>query len=101
MKNNSTKSRILGKTAYLAGVRQNKGEKEMAEQPTELKKLVAVATDFALAAKLRTKAVELIGNVGNHDALLVLLDLVANEKLTKKERELALKYARGIVRSEY
>ncbi len=71
----------------------------MAEQPDELKKLVAVATDSGLSSKLRTQATELIGNIGTHDALLSLLALAANEQLTKKERELALKRAREIVRS--
>jgi len=76
-----------------------KGEIEMAEQPDELKKLVAVATDSGLSSKLRTQAIELIGNIGTHDALLALLALAANEQLTRKERELALKRAREIVRS--
>ena len=71
----------------------------MAEQPDDLKKLVAVATDLVLAAELRTKAIKLIGNIGTHDALLALLNLVANEQLTKGERELALKQAREIVKS--
>ena len=73
----------------------------MAEQPDELKKLVTVATDLVLAAKLRTDAIKLIGNIGSHEALLALLGLAANEQLTKKERELALKQARGIVKSGY
>ena len=71
----------------------------MAEQPDELKKLVAVATDLVLSAKLRTKSIELIGNIGTHEALLALLDLAANEQLTRVERELALKHARGILKS--
>ena len=71
----------------------------MAEQPEDLKKLVAVATDLGLSAELRTKAVKLIGNIGTHDALLALLDLAANEKLTKGERERALKHAREIVKA--
>ena len=71
----------------------------MAEQPDELKKLVAVATDLGLSAELRTKAIGLIGNIGTREALLALLNLVANEQLTKGERELALKHARGIIRS--
>ena len=73
----------------------------MTEQPDELKKLVTVATDLVLAAKLRTDAIKLIGNIGSHEALLALLGLAANEQLTKKERELALKQARGIVKSGY
>ena len=71
----------------------------MAEQPDDLKKLVAVATDLGLSSELRTKAVKLIGNIGTHDALLALLDLAANEKLTKGERERALKHAREIVKA--
>ena len=73
----------------------------MAEQPDELKKLVAVATDLVLSAKLRTKSIELIGNIGSHEALLALLSLAANELLTKGERELALKHAREIIKSEH
>ncbi len=72
----------------------------MAEQPDDLKKLVAVATDLGLSAELRAKAIKLIGNVNSHDALLSLLDLAANERLTKGERELAIKHARDIIKSE-
>ena len=71
----------------------------MAEQPDDLKKLVAVANDLGLFAELRTKAIKLIGNVSTHEALLALLSLAANEQLTKKERELALKHAREIVKT--
>ena len=71
----------------------------MAEQPDDLKKLVAVATDLGLSAEIRIKAIKLIGNIGTHGALLALLDLAANEKLTKRERERALKHARGIVKA--
>ena len=71
----------------------------MAGQPDDLKKLIAVATDLGLSAKLRTKAIELIGHIGTHEALLALLALVANEQLTKGEKELALKYAREIIKS--
>ncbi len=71
----------------------------MAEQPDELQKLVAVATDMVMADKLRDDAVKLIGDIGTHEALLALLDLAANENLTKDERELALKQAMKIVKS--
>ena len=71
----------------------------MAEQPDDLKKLVAVATDLGLSSELRTKAINLIGNIGTHDALLALLDLAANDKLTRGERESALKQAGGIVKA--
>ena len=72
----------------------------MAEQPEELKKLVAVATDLGLSAELRLKATELVGNIGTHEALLALLDIAGNEHLTTEERQLALKHAREIVKSE-
>jgi len=71
----------------------------MAEQPDDLKKLVAVATDLGLSAELRTKAIKLIGDVSTYDALLALLSLAANDRLTKKERELALKHAMEIVKA--
>ncbi len=71
----------------------------MPDQPNELRKLAAVATDLGLSSELRTKAVELIGNIGTHEALLALLELVANEKLTRGEKELALKQAREIIKS--
>ena len=72
----------------------------MADQRDELTKLIAIATDLGLAEKLRTKAIEQMGNIGTHEALRGLLDLAANEKLSKNERELTLKYARDIIRSE-
>ncbi len=71
----------------------------MAEQPDDLKKLVAVANDLGLFAELRTKAIKLIGNIGTHEALLALLSLAANEQLTKKERELTIKLAGNIVKA--
>jgi hypothetical protein len=71
----------------------------MSEQPDEIKKLIAIASDMELSADLRTKAVELIGNIGSRDAFLALLDLAANEKLLVDERDLALKRAREIVKA--
>ena len=71
----------------------------MAEQPNELKKLAAIAADLALSAELRTKSIELIGNIGTHDALLILLDLAGNKELVRDERNLALKHASGIIKS--
>ena len=71
----------------------------MAVQSKELKKLVAIATDLEICAELRIKALELVGNVGTHDALLALLEIVANEKLVPQERDLALKQAREIIKS--
>ncbi len=71
----------------------------MAEQSDELKELVAAATNLKLPLKLRTEAIESIGTISTHEALLALLGLAANEQLTKKERELAVKQAREIIKS--
>jgi hypothetical protein len=71
----------------------------MNEHPEELKKLSAIATDLEFNADLRTKAIEQLGHASSHDALLALLDLAANEKLTVKEREIAIKQALKIIKS--
>jgi len=71
----------------------------MAEQSNELKKLASIATDLGLSAALRIKSIELIGGIGTHDALLILLDLAANSELIKEERDLALQHAREIIKS--
>ncbi len=71
----------------------------MAEKSNELTKLVTIATDLQLAGKLRTGAIEQIGNLGTHEALLALLDLAANTGLIRVERELAIKHAREIIKS--
>ena len=64
----------------------------------ELKKLAAIATDMELAGKMRTQAIDLLGEMATHEALLVLLNLAANEKLNIDERDYALKRCRDIVR---
>ena len=71
----------------------------MSEQPDQLKKLNAIATDLELAADLRIKAMQLIGKMGTHEALLTLLELVGNEQLIREERDLALQQAREIIKS--
>jgi len=71
----------------------------MAERPEELKKLAAIATDLELSAELRIKAMEMLGNIGTHQALLALLELAANEELIRDERDFALKQAREIIKS--
>jgi hypothetical protein len=71
----------------------------MAEKPSELTKLVTIATDLQLAAALRTKAIEQMGSLGTHEALLAVLELAANTALIRTERELALKQAREIIKS--
>jgi hypothetical protein len=71
----------------------------MPEQPAELNRLASIAVDRELAADMRMKAVELMGKIGTRDALLALLELVANEELVIEERDLALKQAREILRA--
>jgi len=61
--------------------------------------LHTIATDVDYPAELRHKAVEQLGKIGTHEALLVLLDLVANERLDRREREDALKQAREILKT--
>lgn len=73
----------------------------MAEQKEELSKLAAIAADLGLVVDLRTKAIELIGRIGSHEALCVLLDLAAREDLFAEERELCLKHARDIIKSRH
>ena len=70
----------------------------MAESTEGLKKLVAIAMDLELSAKLRANAIEQIGGVATHDALLQLLSLAGNESLSVDERQLALKYAGKIIK---
>jgi hypothetical protein len=64
----------------------------------ELKKLASIATDMQLANKMRAQAINQLGMMANHEALLVLLNLAANDKLNTDERELALKKSRDIVK---
>ena len=71
----------------------------MAGQPSEIKKLAAIATDFELSSEMRVKAIESLGRIGSREALLSLLELVANERLVLEEREAALKQARVIIKS--
>ena len=73
----------------------------MAEFPDELHKLADIATDADFTAKLRIDAIDQLGDIGTHEALLVLLNLAANERLAPKERDIALKQARRIVRSSH
>ena len=73
----------------------------MAEQPDELKKLAAITSDMEFTADLRTKAIEQLGTIGSHEALLILLEIVANDRLTTKERELAIEHAKKIVKTSH
>jgi len=73
----------------------------MAEQPDELKKLASITSDLEFTSDLRTKAIEQLGTIGSHEALLILLEIVANDRLTTKERELAIEHAKKIVKSSH
>ena len=75
----------------------------MAEQPNELKNelksVAAVATNLELPSKLRIDALEALGRIGTHEALLTLLEIAGNDRLIRQEREIALKQASGIIKS--
>jgi len=73
----------------------------MEEQPDELKKLASITSDLEFTSDLRTQAIEQLGTIGSHEALLILLEIVANDRLTTKERELALERAKKIVKSSH
>ncbi len=64
----------------------------------ELRKLANIATDMELSNKMRSQAVDQLGEIGTHESLLILLNLVANDRLNTDERERALKQAHGIVK---
>jgi hypothetical protein len=66
--------------------------------PEELKKLANIATDMELSGKMRGQAIDQLGEVGTHESLIVLLTLVANDKLPTDDRERAIKQAREIVK---
>jgi hypothetical protein len=72
---------------------------EETEKLDELKKLTNIATDMELSVEMRRKAIDMLENIGTHEALLVLLNLAANDKLNVPERERALKRARNIIKS--
>jgi len=73
----------------------------MEEMPDELKKLASITSDLEFTSDLRTQAIEQLGTIGSHEALLILLEIVANDRLTTKERELALDRAKKIVKSTH
>jgi len=64
----------------------------------ELKKMARIATDMQLSTKMREQAVSQLGELGTHEALLVLLNLAANDRLTKEQRDFSLKKARDIIK---
>jgi hypothetical protein len=70
----------------------------MPEKPAEISKITNYASDMTLPAKLRTDAIEQLGNMSTRDAFLALLELASNENLVFKERDLALKKAREVLK---
>jgi hypothetical protein len=64
----------------------------------ELRKLANIATDMQLDGKMRSQAINMLGQIASHEALLVLLNLAANDRLATEDRDLALKRARDIVK---
>jgi hypothetical protein len=64
----------------------------------ELKKLSSIATDMQMSGKMRTQAINQLGEMASHESLLVLLNLAANDRMNIDERDLALKRAREIVK---
>lgn len=64
----------------------------------ELKKLSTIATDMQMSSKMRTQAINQLGEMASHESLLVLLNLAANDRMNIDERDLALKRAREIVK---
>jgi len=72
---------------------------EETKKPGELNKLASIATDMELSNKLRTQAIESLGDMNTHESLLALLALAANDKLNVSERDLALKQAKKIIKS--
>lgn len=69
------------------------------EQSEELNKLTSIAQDMHLDSKLRIQAIDLLGKLKTHEALLALLSLAANEKLNVNERDRALKQARDVIKA--
>ena len=70
----------------------------MSEKPDELQELAHIAANLKLPEKLRTDAIKQLGVIATHEALLTLLDIAANEGLITKERDLALKQAREVLK---
>ena len=69
----------------------------MSKQPAEIKKLANIANDKEMPPDMRTKAIEQLGNIGTHEALLALLSLAGSKEASVEERELALNHAREII----
>jgi hypothetical protein len=73
----------------------------MPERPAELQRLADVATSMEYPVNMRMEAIDSIGKMGSHEALLVLLEIAGNEGMLRQERERALKHAAKIVKSSH
>ncbi len=71
---------------------------EAGEKLDELKKMANIATDMQLSEKMRTQAINVLGDMASHESLLVLLNIAANDRMNISERDLALKRAREIIK---
>jgi len=50
------------------------------EKSEELTKIGNIAADLQMDEKMRTQAINVLGDMASHESLLVLLNLVANDK---------------------
>ena len=71
------------------------------ERSDELKDLVTAATNLNFPQRLRMDAVESIASMGTHEALLALLEMAGNDKLSKKEREVIIKLAQNLIKAGF
>ena len=74
-------------------------EEGVVEETNRLQKLVTIATDLTISSELRIRSIVQLGRIGTHEALVALLDMVANEALPWNERMRALKQAERILKS--
>ncbi len=64
----------------------------------EVEKLKTIATNKELPSYEREEAIEALGDIGNREAALALLDIANDKELHSYEREHALSKAREILR---
>lgn len=66
----------------------------------EVEKLKKIAINTNLNAWERAKARETLGEIGNREAMLALMDIAGNEELYAWERDQALTLARQILKKQ-
>ena len=72
----------------------------MTETSEEVEKLKTLATNKQLYSYERENAIRALGDIGNKEAALALLDVANDRGLYSYERELALSKARQILSAE-